>query len=80
MQIGRGGCHPVEHQKTLATTSRRPADDVKLHEVGRSANAHRRARYDSDDVALAHQPLFQQALLRNLGQPVHLLHVLNHPG
>src|SRR5260370_9020899 len=62
------------------TASCRPANDVELHEVGRPANAHRCTGHNPDDIAFAHQPLFQQALLRNLGEPVHLLHVLNHPG
>src|SRR5258708_19602582 len=65
--------------RMLLTASCRPANDVELHEVGRPANAHRCTGHNPDDIAFAHQPLFQQALLRNLREPVHLLHVSNAP-
>jgi len=41
---------------------------MKFHEVRSAANAHGHAGDDSDHVALAHQFLFQQALLRYFGQ------------
>src|SRR5205807_2044543 len=57
--------------------SRWPPDYVKLHEVCRAANSHRRSRHDSDDVAFAHQSLFEEPLFRYCRQPINLSNVLN---
>src|ERR1700730_874647 len=51
------------------------ADNVKFHEVGGAADAHRCARDDADDVAFFNQALFEEALFGNIGEAVDLLDV-----
>jgi hypothetical protein len=46
--------HSVHTERSNAGDSATAADDVELHEVGGTADAHGRAGDNSDDVALAH--------------------------
>src|ERR1700757_3542745 len=46
------------------------ADDVELHEIGGAADAHGRAGDDADDVALAHEAFFEQALFGDFSEAV----------
>jgi hypothetical protein len=69
--------HSVHTEHDKAGDSASAADDVELHEVGGTADAHGRAGDNSDDVALAHEPILQQTLLRNCSKAIDFLDVHN---